>query len=204
MKSLFHLILSLAILTGMASACSSFDPEPSRDTVPGGVSFYTNVQGLTFFYVDTDGNDLVDNDERTSWPLAFPQKVELTVRESALQRASTTTTTDGRLYFIYNDNCNAISQDAETGLWGFTTYLWGRTVEPEYTMYVYAAGGLDSLQVAYTYLTASESNASGGSWSVRVDSVKYDGVEVLVGNENGKVFIQKPSREETVVKVGRL
>jgi len=204
MKRMFQLFLALSAAAVLSLSCSGlFDFDTPEETVPRGISFYTNVQGLTFYFVDADGNDLIDNDERTTWPLSFPEKVEATTRESALRNASASTTADGHLYYLYNENSNLISRDEGLALWGFSTYLWGRTVEPQYTMFVYAGGGIDSLQVAYTYLSASEGTISSG-WGVRVDSVKYNGVEVLVNNDNGKVFIQKPSQNETVVKVGQL
>ena len=39
---------------------------------------------------------------------------------------------------------------------------------------------------------------------VQITSVKYNGVEVFEGNENGKVFVRKPSQGETTVTVGSL
>ena len=200
MKKLLVLFLILGVLTSVVSGC--IDAGPSHESgIPAGVSFYTSAQGLQFFFIDEEGKDLVNLDERLSWPLAFPQKVEATTRESAISRASTEAHSDGRVFYVYNDNCNALCKDYETGLYGFSTYLWGRTVEPEYTTYIYKGSSIDSLNVTYTY---HEAQASGASWMVQIMSVKYNGTEVFEGNQNGKVFVRKPSQGETTVMVGSL
>ena len=137
MKKLLVLFLTLGVLSSVVSACMGDLGPAGEKGIPAGVSFYTSAQGLQFFFVDEDGNDLVDLDERHSWPLAFPQKVESTTRESAITRATTEAHNDGRVFYVYNDNCNALCKDYDSGLYGFSTYLWGRTVEPEYTTYIY-------------------------------------------------------------------
>ncbi len=204
MKKLLVLFLTLGVLSSVVSACMGDLGPAGEKGIPAGVSFYTSAQGLQFFFVDEDGNDLVDLDERHSWPLAFPQKVESTTRESAITRATTEAHSDGRVFYVYNDNCNALCKDYDSGLYGFSTYLWGRTVEPEYTTYIYKGSSIDSLNVSYTYHEAQAGQAGGNSWMVQITSVKYNGVEVFEGNENGKVFVRKPSQGETTVTVGSL
>ncbi|MBR1538934.1 MAG: hypothetical protein IJ636_05445 [Bacteroidales bacterium] len=205
MKTLFRLFLTLFAGLTLTVGCIDFFL-PEDENLPQGVVFYTTVQGLSFFFVDGDGNDLVDFDDKTTWPQAYPQKVGDATRVVAVERVEMTAREDGRVFYIYNDNCNALAKDLDTRLWSFTTYFWGRTPEPEYTTYFYAGGGLDSLKVSFSYLSGSnnDNTPSAPGWGVKVDSVKYNGVEVMVGNETGKVFIQKPSRDQTVVKVGRL
>lgn len=205
MNKLSRLLLACAACAALAAGCMD-NILPGDGRLPEGVMFYTAVQDLTFFFVDGEGNDLIDYDDKTSWPQAYPMKVNEVTRSIAVERVDMTAREDGRVFYIYNDRCNAISKDFETRLWGFTTYLWGRTVEPEYTTCLYACGGLDSLRVGYTYVDAggNENSVSSTGWGVKINSVKYNGVEVMAGNETGKVFIQKPSRDETVVKIGRL
>ena len=60
----------------------------------------------------------------------------------------------------------------------------------------------DSLKVKYKYVTGKDDPNLEGTWGVNVTSLRYGDVEVLEGNENGKVFIVKPSHGETTVKVG--
>ena len=203
MNKLFRLLLIGTACLALTAACMD-NSGPGDDSLQEGVMFYTNVQDLTFFFVDGDGNDRIDYDDKASWPQTYPLKVNEFTREIAVERVDMTAREDGRVFYIYNDRCNAISKDFEIRLWGFTTYLWGRTVEPEYTTYLYACGGIDSLRVGYTYVDGNDGSVSNIGWGVKVNSVKYNGVEVMLGNETGKVFIQKPSRDETVVKIGRL
>ena len=202
MKKSIYLLLTLGVLSGLFSACSDFFLPENQNGIPEGVIFYTTAQGLSFYFVDEDGNDMVTLEDRTTWPLAFPQKMEASTREAAVARADAEARSDGRVFYIYNDNCNAICQDFENRRYGFSTYLWGRTIEPEYTTYLYIGNSLDSLKVGFNYHQAQESQTSGASWLVEINSVKYNGVEVFTGNKNGKVFVQKPSQGETVVKVG--
>ena len=205
MKRLLHLIPVLATLSLLSAGCMAFVDPQNGGTVPVGQAFYTNVQGLTFYFVDAEGKDRINFDNRSTWPLAYPEAVDITVRESAVLRVNTNARSDGAVFYIYNDNCNALCQDYESKLWGFSTYFWGRTPEPEYTTLFYEPGGaVDSVKVKYTYLDGSDGSYVGSGWAVKVNSVKYNDVEVFDGNENGKVFIQKPSQGETVVKVGRL
>ena len=150
MKTLFRLFLTLFAGLTLTVGCIDFFL-PEDENLPQGVVFYTTVQGLSFFFVDEEGNDLVDFDDKTTWPLAYPQKVNDAMRAVAVDRVETTAREDGRVFYIYNDNCNALSKDFENRLWGFTTYFWGRTPEPEYTTYIYAGGGLDSLTVSFSY-----------------------------------------------------
>ena len=127
-------------------------------------------------------------------------------RAMAVEKCQTSARSDGRVYYIYNDNCNALSNDYETNRWGFTTYFWGKTRQPQYNTYLYRPdGGLDTLVVSYIYLSSDEGTLEDGvGWAVTIQSVKYNGIEIFDGNKNGKVYIQKPSQGDVVVKIGEL
>ena len=90
------------------------------------------------------------------------------------------------------------------GLHAFQSYMWGHTPDSEFTMLVFAGQNAapDSLKVKYKYVTGKDDPNLEGTWGVNVTSLRYGDVEVLEGNENGKVFIVKPSHGETTVKVG--
>lgn len=207
MKKMIFGVLAVIACAFLSVSCSDlFKPQTPSGEIPENTMFYTNVQGLSFYFVDGEGNELVSLTERSTWPLAAPEQLSAEKRATAVEHCSQTARSDGRVYYIYNDNCNAICEDYETKRWGFTTYFWGKTRLPEYTTYVYRPdGGLDSIRVQYKYLSSDEGTLSSSlGWAVNVESVKYNGVEVFNGNENGKVFIQKPSQGDVVVKVGRL
>lgn len=205
MKKVLSWMLLLAVCTGMTASCIDWGSKNPSGEIPVGVIFYTTVPGLTFFFVDEEGKDLVSLADRLSWPIASPEEMSAEQRSLAVEQCTQSPRSDGLVYYIYNDKFNAICQDYETKLWGFSTYLWGKTREPERTTYLYRPdGSLDKLQVTYEYLSSDEGTFDGVGWAVNILSVKYNGIEVFDGNETGKVFIQKPSQGDIVVKVGRL
>ena len=202
MNKHLHLFVILALCAGLLSGCDWFEEPKSDDTIPTGVTFYTNAN-LGFFFLDGEGNDLVDMQEPATYPVLSATKIGSRALEEAVG-GTETYQDNGRSYTLYANSHNWLFKDEGENLTCFGSHLWGRTVEAEYTSYVYAAGGMDSITVSYKYLTANDGvRIDGGGWAVEVESVLYNGVEVFKNNENGKVFIQKPSREETVVKVGR-
>ena len=195
-------LLFLAALC--AVGCSVFDSFDD-DKIPSGVMFYTDCP-IIFYFVDENGLDLVDVDQPSTFPLAFWHEAVREDREQALISMQTFNR-EGIAYYLYNNGSNWLQEDSEMQRCGFQSFLWGRTLEPSYKMFVYAGSeaAADSLRVSFQYLTPAENQLRGGSsWGVDVTSVTYNGVEVFQGNENGKVFVIKPSQGETAVKVGSL
>lgn len=187
----------------LAAGCNWLFNDDS-DGIPVGMLFYTGCP-LSFYYVDEHGNDQIDLQNPATFPTAFRVPVAPFVREEAVG-SLTETSLDGATYYLYNSGSNSLREDAGPR-YAFQTYLWGKTLDPDYTMYVYTGDSKDSLKVSYRYLRASESDGlpSGASWGVEVTSICYNEVEVFQNNENGKVFIEKPSQGgETVVHVGTI
>ena len=204
MKKHLSLIALLALCAGLLTGCDIFNNPESDTEIPVGVTYYTGAN-ISFYFVDGEGNDLVDIDDDTTYPVVWSR---LILDESYLQELSSHVDQyhqDGKDYFVYANGHNWLSFDSGERLNTLGTHLWGVTVEKENKTYVHVAGGVDSMNVTCRYLTAADGvQIQGGGWAVEVESVRYNGVEILAGNENGKVFIQKPSRNETIVRVGRL
>jgi len=202
MKRLFSIVGTLALCAMIVSGCNwSLDPEQDT-TIPEDVLFFTNAN-LEFFFLDGEGNDLVDIDEVDTYPVAYPERVTADIIREATEKVDVTTI-NNREYSVYTGGHNWLSFDSDEGNVSFGTHMWGKTVKTRYTQYLSVDGTLDSLTVTYKYLTAADDvRISGGGWTVQVQSIQYNGVEVFVNNENGKVFIEKPSREQTIVKVGQ-
>ena len=198
------LFLTAAVLSclWLTAGCDIFEIPQTDSEIPENVGFYTYAN-LFFYFVDENGDDLITFEDKSTWPLTFPRKAGEEERAMAFESMSATTREVGTVY-LYNGESNSLVQDAELSLWRFQTFFWGRTKETEYNTYLYMHGDVDSLTVSYRYLTAAETQAVGGSWAVNIESVKYNGVEIADGNENGKVFVQKPSQGGTIVKVGSL
>ena len=202
MKRFISLFLTLALGAAMVSSCEWF-VDPNKDkTIPEGVLFFTNAN-LVFYFVDGEGNDLVDIYKNETFPVVYPDKVSGSFLPEAVTNPEAATV-GSHVYKVYTSGHNWLYEDETERRPAFGTHMWGRTVETTFTEYVYIAGAVDSMTIAYKYVTDSaDARVVGGGWAVDIESVRYNGVEVFLGNENGKVFIEKPSRNETVVKLGR-
>lgn len=191
------LCLSVALLA-MTSCVSDYDP----GVIPVGEPFYTNCP-LKFYFVDENGEDLVKDGDTSTYPLAYPLPVSPEAREMAFP-VYEVRENDTQIY-LYNSRYNWIWKDAEENMrFAFRTALFGTTQNTSDLMYVYtsASAGADSLRVGYRYLSGSQTES--GYWEVEVTSMKYNGKEILEGNDSKKVYIVKSSdpEEETVVKIG--
>ena len=202
-KSVFRAFLTLCLAVLCVTACEWFNAVDDGK-IPQGVIFYTGCP-VVFYFVDEDGGDLVDTDQPSTYPTVFRVPAYEDDRDKARQSIQTIHQS-GVDYYVYNEGSNWLWEDSDTQRIAFQTYMWGKTVNPDAKLFVYYKQYTepDSLQVTYKYVTADDDPALQGSWGVDVTSLKYNGVEVLVGNENGKVFIRKPSHGETTVKVGSL
>ncbi|MBO4535762.1 MAG: hypothetical protein J5702_01000 [Bacteroidales bacterium] len=203
-KSVLRAFLFLCLFAGCTAACDWLFPE-QEGAIPAGVLFYTGCP-VAFYFVDEDGDDLVDFDQPDTYPTVFRVPTDVLARERACMNIQTIRQS-GVDYYVYNEGSNWFWKDQDEQKCAFQTYLWGKTVNTEAIIYVYPnhASAADSLHITYKYLTPTADNDLGGStWGVDVLSVKYNEVEVFEHNETGKVFIVKPSQGETTVKVGSL
>lgn len=202
MKRLLSLACTLALCASLVSGCDWFNDADKDTTIPEGVLFFTNAN-LVFYFVDGEGNDLVDILNQETFPVVYPEQVSGNFLREVVLNAEAATV-GSKVYKVYTSGHNWLYEDDEEGHIAFGTHMWGKTVELSYTEYVYVDGAMDSICVDYRYVTDSaDARVAGGGWAVDVMSVRYNEVEVFAGNENGKVFIEKPSRDETVVKVSR-
>ena len=206
MKNTIWRVFALLCLTVLCvTGCDWFNAVDDGK-IPQGVMFYTGCP-VDFFFIDEDGNDLVDAQQARTYPLAFQYYADEDARVQAVMQIQTVTQrVDGvpTEVYSYNGGSNWIWKDNQEGLHAFRSYLWGKTPNTEFMMLVYTPQNAtpDSLKLKYKYLTGKEDPKLEGTWGVEVTSIRYKDVEVLEGNENGKVFIVKPSHGETTVKVG--
>ena len=201
MKRLISIVCTLALCAGFVSSCS-WSLDPQKDTqIPEGVLFYTNAN-LEFYFLDGEGNDLVDLDDVDTYPVSYPERVTLDIFREATGKIDAATI-NNKTYSVYTSGHNWLTFDETEKHVSFGTHYWGKTVKTGYTEYLYVNGSLDSLTVSYQYLTSADDvRIEGGSWAVKVQSIRYNGQEIFTNNESGKVFIEKPSRDQTIVRVG--
>ncbi len=202
-----RITLPLMLLLLAAVSCNLWD-EP-YEKIPNDVLFSVGCP-VTFYYIDEEGNSLADIADVRTYPTAFMFPVDSASREEAIMTVQQMRQSDlGFDIFVYNNGYNFLWQDPSgDDCCAFQTYLWGKTPKLDYTTYIYNGASEDSLKVTYQYLTADK-NAdelpAGSSWGVKITSMLYNTVEVYQDNENGKVFVEKPSHGgETVVHVGSI
>lgn len=205
MKNIVWRFFALLCLTVLATGCDWFTAVDDGK-IPQGVIFYAGCP-VDFYFIDEDGNDLVDAQQARTYPLVFHYFAGEDERVNAVMQIQTVTQrVDGVPTEVssYNGGSNWIWKDQKEGLHAFRSYMWGQTPNTDFTMLVFTPQNAtpDSLQVKYKYLTGKDDPRLEGAWGVEVTSLRYQDVEVFVGNENGKVFIVKPSHGETTVKIG--
>ena len=206
MKKICFWTVILLGISLLISGCDWWlDTNPDDGKIPENVNFYTGCP-LAFYFVDENGNTLVDINDAETYPISFRGAAS----ESAIQRGRTNIQTyeqEGVKLYVYNDGANSLCWIEEDQQFRFQSYFWGVTPQDSYTFPVYVGsdGLYDKLTVGYKYVTTADKvQISGATWAVDVVSVKYNDVEVFVGNENGKVYIVKPSQGETTIKIGSL
>jgi len=202
MKRFLRLLCWYLLCAGMLSGCTEA-VEPTG--IEMGKSFYTSVQGFTFYFLDENGNDRISIEDTSTWPLTFSRQVAASDRPAAFANVKSQPDATGRLVYQYNDFFNSLSFDESEGLWGFRTYFWGRTSQPQFLMYLYLGDVVSKLVVSYQYYNnGGQVPLDGNSWGAAITSITYDGpgvskLEILSGNKNWKVFIHRPSSGNDVV-----
>lgn len=206
MKNTVWRVFALLCLTVLCvTGCEWFNAV-DNGKIPQGVVFYAGCP-VDFYFIDEDGNDLVDPQQAKTYPMVFHFPANEDARMNAIMQIQSYTQTIHGVsteLSVYNGGSNWIWNDAEEGLHAFQSYMWGQTPDSVFTMLVYAGQHAtpDSLKVKYKYVTGKDDPKLEGTWGVNVTSLRYGDVEVFAGNENGKVFIVKPSHGETTVKIG--
>ena len=204
MKKIYTCMALFAAVLLMAAGCDLFlDHIAEEDGIPEGVSFYTGCP-ISMYFVDENGNDLVTIGNTSTYPTAFSGPVFEEAIERAVSNAQEYTTDEG-VVLLYNNTSNTLWNDPSEGKIRFQTFFWGVTPELTHLMPVYLGSSVDTLTVGYKYVTASDKvQITGASWAVDIISVHYNGVDVLLNNTTGKVFIEKPSQGGTIVHVGSI
>ena len=205
MKRVLYCVIVLALYAGLASGCDwMFGDQPKDGEIPENVSFYTGCP-FYFFFVDENGDSIIDIDDSSTYPVAFRGAAT----EAACEHARATVQPyekDGEKLFLYNNSSNSLQWVEEEQMYAFQTFFYGETPQLTYTFPVYWGDDYDTITVGFKYVTTADKvEISGASWAVDVISVLYNDVDILTGNINGKVFVEKPSQGgETVVKINSL
>lgn len=158
------------------AGCNDDDSNRWYDSMPDGDPFHTGTP-LRFFYVDEDGNDLIDPEDYSTLPVSSLEELD-------------SQPVIGELYkdYSYNNDYNSVVYNKYRGLHEFFTYAFGDSRQSSYTFYVYHNGVADKMDVTFQY---QNKKVDGGrfyasnntSWSVNgveVYNIKKPAMRVYV------------------------
>lgn len=140
MKHRFILgILALFLITTNFVSCNKDDNDKWYDSRPDGGSFYTG-NGLRFYYVDEEGNDLINPKDFSTLPVSSLEPLNSQPVIESFNRN-----------YSYNNEQNTIQYNESTGLYEFFTFAFGDSRHSNYTFYVYYKGIADRMDVTFQY-----------------------------------------------------
>lgn len=127
------LVLFLSTISFVS--CSDDDSDRWYDKMQDGGLFHTGNQ-MRFFYVDEEGNDLIDPEDLSTLPVSSLTQLESQpVIESFDYNQS------------YNNEHNNILYNKDKEAYEFFTYAFGDSRQSNYTFYVYHNGVADKMDV---------------------------------------------------------
>lgn len=159
MKTKNSILMAVLSLLICFAGCNDDDSNRWYDSMSDGGEFHTgNV--LRFFYVDEEGNDLINPEDLTTLPVSSLEQLDSQPVIEAYDY-------DQR----YNNELNNVIYNESEGLHEFFTYAFGDSRQSNYTFYVYHNGVADKMDVTFQY---QDRKVDGGlyyasniiSWSV--------------------------------------
>lgn len=184
MKKISYLFGFSLLLFCLSSCNKDDDAERWVDTVSDGGPFATQY-GLHLFYVDEQGNDLIDLANPTTYPVS---SVSLTGTPPAVEEPLKKLPNSDKLDPYYNkfdlaENgfWNTLSYESSGKLNRFFTYAYGDSRQSNGTFYVYFKGKADKMDVTYRYQLNK----------VKTDSRKRYYAEILSWKINGATIYEK-------------
>ena len=189
-RKLLGLLLLLVGALGF-SGCSDED-DGYYHSVPGG-GFGYRANTVHFYYVDGEGNSLVDEANPTTYPIPCE---ETDVEPSAPEEAD-----EYGYYYPANwTNCR-LGMDDEGKIYFNLSFPIDESTNT-YSFHVYSNGSFDRFDLTYGY---TDGAIGGDGWYAHVLSLKINGQHVYSDEEKReaeaagcKVYLQK-SGEETLV-----
>ncbi len=167
-------------------SCNDDDANRWYDSMPDGGPFWAG-NSVRFYYVDEQGNDLINPDDLTTLPVS---SVKLLDTPPA---PPTDFINDSR----YNNRINSVVYSESKGLYEFFTYAYGDSRFSEFTFYVYFEGVPVEMEIRHRYQSDKLED-------MVTDELKY-GSDIVWWKANGVTIYSKedPSfRRNVVVQKG--
>lgn len=161
---IFFGVLALFLGTISFVSCNDDDGDKWYDSMPDGGPFHTG-NALRFFYVDEEGNDLINPKDYSTLPVSSLEQLDSQPIIKSLYKD-----------YLYNDEYNSIVYNENKGLHEFFTFAFGDSRRSNYTFYVYHNGIADQMDVTFKY---QNHKVDGGLYyASTITSWSVNGVEV--------------------------
>ena len=134
-KQVFGILLLLFLSVGF-TACNDDDDNRWYDSMEDGGPFWAG-NSMRFYYVDEEGNDLIDLDDFTTYPL------------SSATSTPPETPTEVESNGSYNNSINSVRERTD-GI-QFFTFAYGDSRYQDFTFYMHFKGKTDVMEVRHMY-----------------------------------------------------
>lgn len=184
----FHALCLTAAFGGLFTSCDKEDNnQPLEDH--GFVTF----AGLGMRFVDVNGNDIVDINDMTTYPIIRPSILSSDSIKNILANMDS-------LYYGYNEflyDGNRMNIDKRDSGIFISPFIYGN--HDGYTdNYLYVNGDIDTLRASWTYYNSDD--CVGGSYCSKLTKLTYNGIVIkteeyfdvtiiTVTKDNGKTSI---------------
>lgn len=179
------------------TACNDDEDEWYSSMKDGG-PFMSGNQ-VRFYYVDAEGNDLIDRNDPTTFPVSSDTL-------TGVQPAVSDIYTPEETYAEYNNRINSVFFSEKESLNEFFTFAYGDSRQSTYMFYVYFKGKCDTMEVTYRYdgYKVTDVIYNRLIYSSQILSWKVNGQTVYSldtwkhGINHCKVYLQKDADGNTV------
>lgn len=173
---------------------NEYNEEVWYDNIPDG-NFFSRANTLRFYYIDAEGNSLINPDDPNTYPVSWSEALE-----NPIERTYDWKNWNPKPYYpaiSYNGNHNWIYFDEEENLYYSGISAYGDERQSSYTFPIYVNGDTDQMEITYKY---TNDGVIGGEYWAKIISWKYNGTHVYSDDEEQemKVFIKKSNGETTV------
>ncbi len=158
----------LLLCTACMISCNDDEENRWYDSMPDGGPFYEG-HVLRFFYVDEEGNDLIEPTDLSTLPIST---IEETVPEAPESLSSG---------LQYNNKLNSIVYNEDKKLYQFFSFAYGDSRYSSYTFYVYHKGKADRMDVTFEY--QSKKVNAGQDYLAMATSWKVNGEVIWTDKE---------------------
>jgi len=183
-------LLIMATITLSFIGCSDDEDDEYPYTSVKGGGHFVRANTVRFYYIDENGNDLIDPDDVSTLPVSYNNDEKLP--------ESVKIPNDFKEPGGYNGNANWILFDKDLNLFYMQSSVYGDMEKPDYTFYIGFGGEFDKMDMSYRY---TDKNVSGGNgYAAKIVLWKFNGKHVYSDDEglDKKVFVKKAKGKTTI------